>query len=261
MQTALLANRWFMRDLGEWNGPTWSLSVEILAYAIFPVLALVVARARSQAACLSAGVGFLIALIVFQLGMHNVADNMNGRISIVRAMTCFPAGVALYRVGAFTPSDRSGERWGASLALASALALLVILLVPRAGVLAPLCFAGIIMGVRFGKGIINTLLCSRTAIFLGEISFALYLVHLVPLNLLLWNVERYQVSPARAFMALASYLMLIILISFVLHEWVELPVQRHGRRLVARLFEQPVPPSALEQLEPGLMPPPAGGSL
>ncbi len=258
VQTALLANRWFMPDFGQWNEPIWSLSIEIIAYATFPFLALMAARAKSELLLLVVGLGLLGALIAFLAVTHNLGANLIGQSSIVRAMTCFPAGVALYRVGALTPAADSGSRWSASLALASTASLLVILLIPRAAVLAPLCFAGIIMGVRFGYGVINTLLCSRIVIFLGEISFALYLVHLVPLNLLLWTVQRHSITPPETLLALAAYLAVIILISYILHERVELPAQRYGRRLIAQRFARPVPPSALEQIEQPLMGPPRG---
>jgi peptidoglycan/LPS O-acetylase OafA/YrhL len=216
-------------------------------------------RARSEILCLVVGFGLLVSLFVFQAASHTMTANINGRLAIVRAMACFPAGVALYRVGAFKPGAESGDRWGATLALASAALLLLVLLIPGAAMLAPLCFAGIIMGVRFGKGVINRLLCSRIAMFLGEISFALYLVHLEPLNLLLWNVERFRLTPTKALVALAVYLAVIILISFVLHEWVELPTQRFGRRLIARRFGRPAPRSPIEQVDqrPIILPPAA----
>jgi peptidoglycan/LPS O-acetylase OafA/YrhL len=255
VQTALLANRWFMRDLGEWNGPVWSLSVEIVAYATFPVLAWTAVRAKSERLSLAAGLGVLAALIGFQAATHTLTGNMTGRLSIARAMTCFPAGVLLYRVGAFKSGAETGYRWGAPLALASTAALVLVLLISQAAVLTPLFFAGIIIGVRFGKGIVNALLSSRIAIFLGEISFALYLVHLVPLNVLLWSVERYRITQAKTLAALAAYLAVVILASFFLHEFVELPAQRYGRRLIARLFHRPVPPSAIEQLEPLMISP------
>jgi peptidoglycan/LPS O-acetylase OafA/YrhL len=258
VQTALLANRWFMRDFGEFNGPVWSLSVEMIAYATFPVLALMAARARSEILCLAAGLAMLVVLIVFQVAIHDMTANINGRLSIVRGMTCFSAGVALYRAGAFRPGAETGHRWGASVALASTIALLLVLLIPKAAVLAPLCFAGMIMGVRFGRGAIDALLSSRIAIFLGEISFALYLVHLEPLNVLLWQLERHRLSPGANIAALIAYVAAVIPAAFVLHKFVELPAQRYGRRLVARLFERPVPPSAIEQLDQAVMIPAPG---
>ena len=254
VQTALLANRWFMRDLGEWNGPSWSLSVELIAYATFPVLAWAVARAKSERLSLIAGLGMLALLVVFLVATHNADSNLTGRLSIIRGMTCFPAGVLLYRVGAFQPGEGSGTRWGAPVALASVVGLLLVLLIPRAAVLAPFCFAGVIMGARFGRGVVNAVLSSRTAVFLGEISFALYLVHLVPLNVLLWNAERDRAGPGTASVALVVYLAVVILLALALHELVELPAQRYGRRLIGRSFKRPVMPSALEQLEPMIRP-------
>lgn len=50
-QTLFLANRWLMRDLGVWNGTTWSLSVELLAYLSFPIIAFLLNKEESRIRC------------------------------------------------------------------------------------------------------------------------------------------------------------------------------------------------------------------
>lgn len=44
VQRLFLASRWGLPDFGEWNGVTWSLSVEIVGYAFFPVICYVALR-------------------------------------------------------------------------------------------------------------------------------------------------------------------------------------------------------------------------
>ena len=247
VQTAVLANRWFfLRDFGQWNDPTWTVSIELLAYTTFPALAFMSSRAKSRSHLLAVAFGLLVGLILFQVADHRTGGNMNGRLAIVRAMACFPAGVALYRVSAFKFGAESGDDWGAAIALASTIFLLLVLLIPNAAVLAPLCFAGVITGVRLGNGIVNTVLCSRVVMFFGEISFALYLVHVVPLSILLWMVERYHIVPAKALLALTAYLAAVIVFSFLLHKFIELPTQRYGRGLIAKLFEASASHPAIE---------------
>jgi peptidoglycan/LPS O-acetylase OafA/YrhL len=39
LRTLFLATRWFLPGRGDWNEPVWSLSLEVLGYVAFPVLA------------------------------------------------------------------------------------------------------------------------------------------------------------------------------------------------------------------------------
>ena len=47
MRTLTLTTRWFLPFDGDWNQPTWSLSVELLGYLAFPLLAFAAVRLRN----------------------------------------------------------------------------------------------------------------------------------------------------------------------------------------------------------------------
>ncbi|HEY5007111.1 MAG TPA: acyltransferase, partial [Caulobacteraceae bacterium] len=66
VRTAFLATRWVGADGGDWNQPVWSLSVELVGYAAFPLLAWLMVR-RSLAAAIATAVIALTALSLFQI--------------------------------------------------------------------------------------------------------------------------------------------------------------------------------------------------
>ena len=57
VQSLLLIQTFTVAKLGEWNGPSWSLSAELLGYLLFPGLAWAFMRQRSALWCNIAGGG------------------------------------------------------------------------------------------------------------------------------------------------------------------------------------------------------------
>lgn len=237
-QTALLANRWIVPDLGEWNAPVWSLSCEVLAYTTFPLLAWAAQRPRSSWMLAGATGGLLFALVGFSALSHTAEINLTGRQALIRTFTCFPAGIALYAFTASATGQRLGERWGAAIALASALLLAATLLVPHMAILCPLCFAGMIFGVRFRRGVVHVLLSTPLALLLGRISFSLYIVHFTPLTALAWAVStgRLPATGQLAWVWLAAYAAAVLAVTLALYYGVEIPIQRLTRRQVDHAY-------------------------
>lgn len=238
LQSLFLANRWIMPDYGEWNAPVWSLSIEFIAYPFFPALAFVLLREKSWFRSLLYSVVLIASLVVLELSMGLAETNIVGRFSIIRVVTCFPAGVALYRFVCLAGAQADNARWASWGAFGSCIALLLITFIRNATVLAPFCFSTLIASLFYQSGTIDRILRSRTAIFLGNISFALYLVHFVPLSLLCYLIDRgfIPASGVSITASLAVFMLLCVAISAVLHYLVERPAQRIGRRLLVRLL-------------------------
>jgi peptidoglycan/LPS O-acetylase OafA/YrhL len=81
--------------------------------------------------------------------------------------------------------------------------------------------------------LVNALFTLPPVMFLGQISFSLYLVHYVPVRLYHWTVETQLpalAQPARLAL-LAATLGASFLLAVAVWRWVELPAQRLGRRL------------------------------
>ena len=188
VQYLLLAQRWLMPDFGEWNNAAWTVSVEILGYLFFPVLAYRLGRTQRAAVCLGIALASLGALVAIQILIGQADMNAIGRSSILRMAGSFTAGMALCRMAALAGPVLAGQ--ATRLTLVAAAFLLVVLLIPGLAVVAPLGFAALILGLAYGVGPIDRFLASRPVFWLGEISFSLYMIHSLPIDLASWLVVR-----------------------------------------------------------------------
>ena len=234
IRTLFLATRWFLPGSGDWNQPVWSLSLEVLGYMLFPLLAfcaLHIARKWQLIALAS------ITLLVSSLILTHFAFICEiAQIAIVRMLSCLITGMAVFRLWSLT--IETGKKWAGLITAASAAGILVRGLpfirgvLPHVNVQFNFFFASLLYGLAFKEGFVNKLLSSRTAVFLGEISFPLYLVHVAPLlwlrYFILLNAARY--STLQKSTALVCWAFGSILLATLLHYFVEKPFHAWGRR-------------------------------
>lgn len=231
LQTATLSNRWLIPDFGLWNIVTWSLSVELLAYLILPFLAFLLLKIRSPGRCLFAAVASLTIMIALLLAFHNWTGDSVTRLGLVRGFGGFIAGATMRRYVSLAPGQGRAAGW---VALASVAMIGVLLMLPRFTILMPFAFAALISSLSYQQGIINALLSSSPVMFLGKISFSLYLVHYTPLAVLEWLFVS-KALPDTTEVVLTSiiaYTVVVLLLSVTLYYTVERPCQRLGHILL-----------------------------
>lgn len=230
-QTATLTTRWLVPDYGMWNGVTWSLSVELLAYTSLPILAHLLPRTQSPALCLFVAFGSLAVALCLLVAVGNYDGGSPNRPGLLRGFGGFAAGAALCRFGTVAHITNRQAQW---LALGAVAFIMVLLLVPRFTILMPFGFAVLIMALAYRVGVIDRLLSSRPAMFFGKISFSLYLVHITPLLLLEWAFQTGQ-FPSTSFTVITGvicYFMVVFGFSILLHYGIERPCQRLGHRFL-----------------------------
>lgn len=85
-------------------------------------------------------------------------------------------------------------------------------------------FAPLIVVFAFGKGLLSKLLSIPPMVLLGEISFALYLVHTIIIKWYETNAAYFEDTPA--WLSASGYWSLCLAISYLLHKIVETPCRR-----------------------------------
>jgi peptidoglycan/LPS O-acetylase OafA/YrhL len=235
IQTATLTTRWLVPDLGMWNSVTWSLSVELLAYATLPFLALWLGRTKSRALCLLLAFGSitLMLALLWAAGSHD--GGSSNRPGLARGLFGFAAGAGMCRFAALTrPSDRQAG-WAAGLAVL----LMVILIELGLGFFVPFTFLVLITALAYRTGWVNTVLSSSPALFLGKISYSLYLVHSTPLLIMDWYYQTNQRDGT--WVDIVAYFAFVLALSTAMHFGVERPAQRltRSRRNVSIIVRQP----------------------
>ena len=228
IRTLFLANRWWLPSDGDWNQPEWSLSAEIVGYAAFPLLAFAASRITTRWVLVVTAVLCLLfpTIQAYVRGTYIADDIFWG--ALPRMAGGFTGGIILGRLYRLTPENWRGiQGWVGDLGL---LALLVALLTPKIGInLATVCFGAIIYGIASGRGLANWLFSTPPAMFLGRISFPLYLIHVMPLIWLRYNLQNYAMPPGTAHLGLALYLVFIFGLAWLLHIAVERPAHRFAR--------------------------------
>ena len=233
-QTAALANRWLMQDYGTWNEPTWSLSVEFVAYASLPLLAYGLNKVQSPLACAGVAFGSLATMVLILLAGDNLDGGASNHAGVIRAFGGFAAGAAMCR---FVAVARVSDMQVKIAALAAVGLGAALMLTSTFAILMPFAFAILIPALAYRVGIVDRLLSGRFAMFFGRISFSFYLVHFTPLMLLEWAFRSGRLSPTPIVEAvsLVGYGILVVVASMLLHHGIERPCQRWGHRIIERI--------------------------
>lgn len=168
-----LVNAW-SASLEGWNIPTWSISAEVFAYALFPLI--VAAHARMPRLCAT----IMLVLASFYAAVAHLTGNLDivgGPMAPLRCLAGFMIGMLLYYGRGWIARRSSG-----TLSIAQLLAIGAILAVLAVKVSDPLivpAFA-ILVGTSFtDRGLVARLLASRPLLKLGELSYSIYLNHFV----------------------------------------------------------------------------------
>jgi peptidoglycan/LPS O-acetylase OafA/YrhL len=165
-----------------WNSPSWSISAEMWTYLFFGFAVLLLGR-RHWLAFIPAILVGMIA--IWWLSPHYM--DTTWQLGLIRCMYGFSLGALLYRLFGRTMADAHRARPARSAALASALEvaalILVIAFVSMAGkgpssVLAPWVFAMTIYIFGREAGHISRLLRTAPLLWLGTLSYAIYMVHI-----------------------------------------------------------------------------------
>ena len=175
--SALVANLFLLQGLHasalSWNYPAWSISTEFMAYLVFPFVLPWVSRA-------SRAVQFGLVVLAFAILAHlsdfgRDLNQWNGVGALLRCGSEFLLGILLYlafrngRVEALASHD--------ALVLAVLGALLLLLHTGASDLVTVALFAALILSAVANAGRIAGLLNVAPLIWLGEVSYSLYLIH------------------------------------------------------------------------------------
>ena len=176
--SAFVANVFMLQGLDagklSWNYPSWSISVEFMAYLLFPFALPAIWRASAKAKIAMAL--FLLALLTLLAFLtKGNFDQWDGPITLLRCIPEFILGTLLYCAFRAAPQgsflDRDAMVFGV---------LLIIVLSLHVGapdLLITCLFAVLVLTAVLNTGSFSALANLSPLIWLGDISFSLYLVH------------------------------------------------------------------------------------
>jgi peptidoglycan/LPS O-acetylase OafA/YrhL len=163
-------------DAGQlsWNYPSWSISVEFMAYLLFPFALPAIWRASDKAKiAMTFFIFALLGLLAF-LTQGNF-DQWDGPITLLRCLPEFILGTLLYCAFRAVPRGSFLDRGATAFGV-----LLMIVLCLHAGapdLLIAGLFAVLILTAVLNTGSFAAIANTPSLIWLGDISYSLYLVH------------------------------------------------------------------------------------
>ena len=225
----LMVHAWGFASESGWNHPSWSISAEWLAYLAFPVFATGAwaMRARPWRAVALTAAGLIVTYLVFERLAGFPLTQATFHWGGLRIIPCFALGCALYLAYRHAPLPR--PRLMALMALGLMLTSASVAAWDGITVLASGFLILALASIPVGQA---KVLGSRPAVYLGEISYAIYMV-CAPWQMLAVNLAaRFSGADTKA-LPLAWWLMImvgLVITSAFAHHLVERPARNFLRK-------------------------------
>ncbi|WP_084238769.1 acyltransferase family protein [Sphingomonas asaccharolytica] len=217
-----LLQNWGFTDALTWNDPAWSISCELAAYLLFPLLVRAVDwRTLPSWLIVLAAAAFLLILAAATAHLPTLGHNIV-HFGAVRCLTEFAAGSVLCALWL---------RWREVPALPAILAFAVagLMLIGWAiglpeQLAVPFAFAALLLALALTSGMRGNPLDWAPLHYLGEISYATYLSHfmLFVVFKLVFVSDAHAVHPV----LIGLYLAMVLAGSVALYHLVERPAQK-----------------------------------
>jgi len=231
---ALMLHRWWWTDFFGWNFPDWSISAEWFAYLfIFPLAVWLLKKLESRS------IGFTIVAL---LGLLMLEPLIRTEWKLPMVSLLFLAGALVWEMRRRLPV--LGEtRWPKSDLVAALFLMLALWLGQNLGSFASaalflVAVAWLIFSLSQTSGLAAKFLAWGPVLFMGEISYSIYLTHGLCQRVLkvALSAEKFTAASFAVRIAvLLAYGLCLLALALALYFSVERPARRWLRRLKAPL--------------------------
>jgi len=252
----LLIQSLHVHNMLTWNLPSWSISVEFYTYAVFAI-ALLLLRRR---------IHFFVALVILLapiLLLKFIGQiDTDYELGFIRCLLGFFVGVACYDFySLIKQKEHARSNISATMSLIEICSVgLVISFVCLFGngpltLGAPLIFGLTVIIFALENGVVSKILKARPFVFLGMLSYSIYMVHALVIIAMGYAIELAERAlgiglrkeayfGAEMWQGDISYGVLIFLVvgaAYLTYNLIEQPGRKQSRSLAARIFSNSLP--------------------
>lgn len=239
-KTALMLHAMIPCEGPKVNGVSWSISAEMLMYALFPALFWIVGK-RWQTAL----IGCLLSLAaIILLSADHTPKQWTDMYAPIRALPSFVFGLCLFQLGRYLPAYPLGKGNTPHLILWAMVATMFICMSYGASATVDLIaiYAVCMMAVLVDHGPSTHWLLRATA-GLGRLTYGIYMIHLLfvtaLINVLASKMLNLSYWPMIGAIIITSLIVLIA--SIYVNIWIEIPLRKLMAPRVHKVTTQPLP--------------------
>ena len=236
--SVMMLHAWGFTDRLSWNEASWSISAEWFAYLFVLVPVLRVFRRWGPVPLAALAAASWIVLCYFAMHTTRRSLDFTHEFGALRCAVEFFAGYVVYRIARSHPL---GPRAGDLLAAISLAVLAACTRIPGVEAWLLPCVAAFFLGLMARGPVSGAILGNRPAVFLGEISYAIYMVHLLVRIVSNAVMKKLDIDPSPTLAAglLALQIAVVLALAAAAYYFVEKPAREWVRRTIAASRRNP----------------------
>jgi len=237
-----LTDSWGFYSKGSWNSPAWSLSAEWFIYLLYPFIAFMLIKEESTRYYAKLLATISIIFFIMNLDISNTTDIDDGVGGLVRVTFGFITGCILFNF--YRKKTLQKLPWDLIGILMFAIMLISQIMffddIMAVNVISYIAITIFLYALVHSKNILKFIFANRISVYLGKISFAIFLLHMPVMKIIghnfraeFLNIVEENNQSDMIFYLLISLAILLILSSLCYH-LIENPCRNYVKKKVNR---------------------------
>ena len=181
-----LTDSWGIYSKGSWNAPAWSLSAEWFIYLLYPFIAFMLIREETVKYYLKLLITISMIFFVLNLDDSNTTEIDDGAGGLIRVTFGFITGCILFNF--YKNNVLKKLPWDIIGILTFIIMFMSQITLPDetmiVNVISYICITIFVYSLVYSRNILKFIFANKLSVYLGKISFAIFLLHMPVMKIL-----------------------------------------------------------------------------